>query len=63
MAEAPICMTCNLERTLVSIKPGRNRHHVHQYECRTCQDVFTIVSRHAPVESGHVAFNAALLDA
>jgi hypothetical protein len=59
MAEAPICMTCNLERTLVSIKPGRNRHHVHQYECPACRDIFTLVSRRAPVEGSDAVFKTA----
>ena len=43
MAAAPICMTCNLERTLISIKPGRNRHDVRAYECTNCRDVFRLV--------------------
>jgi hypothetical protein len=35
---------------LISIKPGRNRHDVRQYECPGCRDIFTLVSQHAPSE-------------
>jgi hypothetical protein len=37
MAAAPICMSCNLERTLISIKPANNRHDMLQYECPQLQ--------------------------
>ena len=51
MAAAPICMSCNLERTLISIKPGRNRHDVRSYECPACHDVFRLVVQREPLES------------
>jgi hypothetical protein len=56
MAAAPICATCNLERTLISIQPGRNRHDVRQYECPSCRDIFRLVVR-APLESDDAAFD------
>jgi len=56
MAAAPICITCNTERTLVSIQPTRNRHDVRQYECPTCRSVFRLVTQRAPLESDDVAF-------
>ena len=51
MASAPVCMSCNLERTLISIKPGRNRHDVRAYECPACHDVFRLVVQRQPLES------------
>lgn len=58
MTAAPICTTCNLERTLISIKPSRNRHDVRQYECPHCKDIFRLVVQRASLES-----NDAILDA
>jgi hypothetical protein len=43
MAGAPICTSCNLERVLISIKPGGNRHDVRAYECPACHGVFRLV--------------------
>jgi transposase-like protein len=63
MAAAPICMTCNLERTLVSIQPTRNRHDVRQYECHKCRSVFRLVVQRAPLDSDEVAFDASPLQA
>ena len=51
MAGAPICTTCNLESTLISIKPGRNRHDVRAYECSACHDVFRLVIQREPLAS------------
>ena len=51
MAAAPICMNCNLERMLISIKPGRNRHDVRSYECQRCHDVFRLVVQRSPLKS------------
>ena len=51
MSAAPICMSCNLERTLISIKPGRNRHDVRSYECPACHDVFRLVVQRHSLES------------
>ena len=51
MTAAPTCITCNLERTLIGIKPARNRHDVRQYECPNCKDVFRLVVQRASLES------------
>jgi hypothetical protein len=51
MASEPICITCNLERMLISIKPGRNRHDVRAYECPACRDVFRLVVPREPLEA------------
>ena len=51
MTAAPICVICNLERMLISIKPGGNRHDVRAYECPACHDVFRLVVQRAPLES------------
>jgi hypothetical protein len=56
MASAPICITCNLERTLVSIQPARNRHDVRQYECPGCRSTFRLVMQRVPLESDDVVF-------
>jgi hypothetical protein len=47
---APICVTCNLERSLISIKPVKNRHEMLQYECASCRDIFCLVTERAPLE-------------
>ena len=52
MAGAPICTSCNLERMLISIRPGRNRHDVRAYECPACRDVFRLVVQREPIDSG-----------
>jgi transposase-like protein len=57
MAAAPICITCNLERTLVSIQPTRNRHDVRQYECPKCRSTFRLVVQRAPEESDDMALD------
>jgi hypothetical protein len=51
MAGVPICTSCNLERMLISIKPGRNRHDVRAYECPACHDVFRLVIQREPLVS------------
>ena len=56
MAAAPICVTCNLERTLISIQPTRNRHVVRQYEGPKCRSTFRLVVQRAPLESDDVVF-------
>jgi transposase-like protein len=56
MAAAPICMICDLERTLVSIQPTRNRHDVRQYECPKCRSAFRLVVERTSLESS-VAFD------
>ena len=63
MAAAPICLTCNLERTLVSIQPTRNRHDVRRYECPECKSAFRLVVQRAPLDSDEVAFDAPSLKA
>jgi transposase-like protein len=63
MAAAPICMTCDLERALVSIRPTRNRHDIQQYECPVCRSVFRLVVSRAPLESSDVVFENAPLRA
>ncbi len=56
MAAAPVCITCNIERTLVSIQPARNRHDVRQYECPTCKSIFRLVTQRVSLESDDAAF-------
>jgi hypothetical protein len=51
MTAAPICITCNRERTLIGITPGRNRHDVRSYECPDCKDVFRLVVERMPMDS------------
>ena len=51
MAAVPICTSCNLERMLISIRPGRNRHDIRSYECQSCHDVFRLVVQRSPLES------------
>ena len=63
MIAAPICMTCNLERTLVSIQPTRNRHDVRQYECPKCRSAFRLVVQRASLDSDEVVFDAFPLQA
>lgn len=48
---APICMTCNLERTLVSVQPTRNRHDLRQYECPKCRSAFRLVVQRPSLDS------------
>ena len=56
MVTAPHCMTCDLERILVSIQPGRNRHDVRSYECSDCKDIFRLVVPRAPLEGDELVF-------
>lgn len=66
MAAVPICTNCNLERVLISIKPGRNRHDVRAYECPGCHDVFRLVVARSPLESDDgidVVFDGSTLQA
>jgi transposase-like protein len=63
MAAAPICTSCNLERKLVTIKPGRNRHDVRSYECPTCRDVFRLVVQREPLQSDELVFDFPVLQA
>ena len=56
-------MTCNLERTLISIKPGRNRHDVRTYECSNCRDVFRLVVQREPLEADDLVFVSPALSA
>ena len=62
MIAAPICIICNLERTLVSIQPTRNRHDVRQYECPKCRSSFRLVVQRASLDAD-VAFDALPLQA
>ena len=57
MAAAPICITCNLERTLVGIQPTRNRHDVQQYECPKCKSAFRLIVQRAWLDSDEQAFD------
>ena len=57
MTAAPICITCNLERTLVSIQPTRNRHDVRQYECPKCRSAFRLVVQRASLEADDLVFD------
>ena len=57
MAAAPICMICNCERTLISIRPAKNRHDMLQYECPNCRNVFRLVMQRAPLELDDVVFD------
>jgi transposase-like protein len=63
MAAALTCMTCNLERILVSIQPTRNRHDVRRYECPRCKSAFRLVVQRAPLDSDEMAFDAPPLEA
>jgi hypothetical protein len=63
MAAAPICMSCNLERTLVSIRPTRNRHDVRQYECPKCKSIFRLVVQRVPLDADEVTFETPALKA
>jgi hypothetical protein len=54
MAAAPQCITCNLQRTLISVQPGRNRHDVRSYECPGCKDIFRLVVERVSFESGEL---------
>jgi hypothetical protein len=63
MAAAPICMTCNLERILISIKPAKNGHDILQYECPNCRNIFRLVMQRAPVELDDVVFDGPALQA
>lgn len=56
MLTAPICITCNLERTLVSILPTRNRHDVRQYECPKCRSAFRLVVERKALDSDDLVF-------
>jgi hypothetical protein len=58
-AATPICITCNLERTLISIQPGRNRHDVRSYECPDCKDIFRLVVERASLEPDELVFREA----
>jgi hypothetical protein len=60
---APICITCNLERTLISIKPVRNRHDLRQYECPRCRNIFSLVMERAPAEPDDLVFHEPALQA
>ena len=60
---APICINCNLERTLVSIKPTRNRHDMRQYECPKCRSAFRLVVPRPSLESDDVVFDTPALRA
>ena len=55
MAAAPTCMICNCERTLISIRPAKNRHDMLQYECPNCRNV--LVMQRAPLELDDVVFD------
>ena len=59
MAAAPICMTCDIERTLIGIKPVRNRHDLQQYECPNCRDIFRLVVQRAPFDPDDLVFEEA----
>jgi hypothetical protein len=66
MAGAPICTSCNLERVLISIKPGGNRHDVRAYECPACHGVFRLVVQREPLVSDEpidVVFDSPALQA
>ena len=63
MAAAPICITCDLERSLISAKPVRNRHDMLQYECPGCRNIFRLVTQRAPLEFDEAAFDRPTLQA
>jgi hypothetical protein len=54
---APICISCNVERILVSIQPTRNRHDVWQYECPKCRSVFRLVAQRRSLGSDEVVID------
>jgi len=61
MAAAPICISCNLERELISIRPVKNRHDMHHYECLGCHNVFRLVMERPPVELDELVFEDTVL--
>ena len=56
---APICIPCNLERTLISIQPTRNRHDVRRFECPKCRSTFRLVVQRARLDSDEIVFDTA----
>ena len=60
---APICITCNSERTLISIKPVRNQHDMRQYECPRCRNIFSLVMERARAEPDDLVFHESALQA
>jgi hypothetical protein len=63
MMPAPICISCNLQRTLIDIQPGRNRHDVRSYECAGCKDILRLVVQRAALEANDVIFEEVALKA
>jgi len=63
MAAAPICITCNLERSLISIKPVKNRHDMLQYECPGCRNIFSLVMQRMPLELDDLVIHEPALQA
>jgi hypothetical protein len=63
MAAAPICISCNLERELISIRPVKNRHDMLQYECPGCRNVFRLVVERRDTEFDEVIFEEPALQA
>ena len=57
MLTAPICISCNLERTLVSIQPTRNRHDVRRYECPKCSSAFRLVVERKALDADDLVFD------
>jgi hypothetical protein len=45
MDAEPICIACNVTRTLTSVIPVRNRHEMQSFECPSCANVFRFVVR------------------
>jgi hypothetical protein len=63
MTAAPICITCNVERTLIGTKPVRNRHDMLQYECPHCRNIFRLVMQRAPLDLDDLVFHEPALQA
>jgi predicted RNA-binding Zn-ribbon protein involved in translation (DUF1610 family) len=45
MNAEPICIACNVKRTLASVTPVRNRHEMQSFECPNCGSLFRFVVR------------------
>jgi transposase-like protein len=63
MAIVPNCISCNLDRTLVSVQPTRNRHDVHQYECPSCKSAFRLVAQRTQHEADDIVVGFPALQA
>jgi predicted RNA-binding Zn-ribbon protein involved in translation (DUF1610 family) len=45
MNAEPICIVCNVKRTLTSVVPVKNRHEMRSHQCPKCGNLFRLVVR------------------